>query len=260
MKFLKFKSVNTFCLLLLLLLLIARFYIIIPYGTFLFIGFIWLVLTIVGSFNILWNYHFPLLSFNPNCKGKKIALTFDDGPNPTYTPQVLELLRSHQIKATFFCIGKNIAKHPELLKKIVAEGHTIGNHSYSHSNFLGFYSKKKIVEELNKTNTLVRELTGQEMKLFRPPFGVTNPSIKKGLLVSKHTSIGWNIRSLDTVIKEKKKIFRRIIRKLKPGAIILFHDTSQRTVEVLKDLLVFLDRQQFQAVSVEELLNIKAYD
>lgn len=259
MEGLKSKIVNTLFILLFVVLIIVRFFVIFPSYTFLLIGLCWFVITGISSFNISWNYHLTSVSSNSNCQDKKIAITFDDGPNPNYTPQILALLRKHQIKVTFFCIGKNIENHPELLKKIVAEGHIIGNHSYSHSDMFSFYNDRKVLAELDKTNALAKKLTNREMKLFRPPLGVTNPYIKKALFASRHTSIGWNIRSFDTYIKKKEKILHRITNKLKGGDIILLHDTNQITVEVLKDFLIFLKKQQFEPVTVGKLLNIKNY-
>lgn len=264
MKFLKHKTVNLFFVLLLTILLVANFFIVVPFYVFVVLVLIWIILTTIGSFNILWNYHVPSLNYRvknygDNSKNKQIALTFDDGPHPVYTPQVLDLLKQYNIKASFFCIGKNIEAQPELLKKIIAEGHLVANHTYSHSDFFGFYNVKKVVEELEKTNQIVKDLVDLDIKLFRPPFGVTNPSIKKGLLATEHTSIGWSVRSLDTVIKSKEKILNRITQKLKSGDIVLLHDISQQTVETLKDLLVFLERQQFEPVRVDELLEIDAY-
>lgn len=196
------------------------------------------------------------------CSGNsqnQIALTFDDGPHPA-TLQVLELLEKHNAKATFFCIGKQIEKHPDIFKKIIEKGHTVGNHSYSHSNYFGFFSSEKVKNELNLTDTLIKMHFGKKPLFFRPPFGVTNVHIMLALKKTKHFTIGWNIRSLDTIIKSEETILKRILKRLKPGSIILLHDTSQRTVNVLEQLLIHLDRENFQPVMVNQLLNIPAYE
>ena len=174
----------------------------IPIWLYLLLGLFWVIFTIIGSFNIMWNYH--LKAFNSaNISEKKIVLTFDDGPNEEFTPEILKLLQKYNATATFFCIGKQIEKHPELVQKIISQGHLIGNHSFSHSNFFDFYDSKKVLAELQKTNELVFKITGKMMNFFRPPFGVTNPAIAKAIRQSKHQVIGWNVRSLDTVIKNK---------------------------------------------------------
>ena len=139
-------------------------------------------------------------------KEKKISLTFDDGPG-IYTLEILDLLKKYNVKATFFCIGKNIEMYPEIIKQIIDEGHLIGNHSYGHSPFFDFYNAKKIIEEIQKTDTLLEKLTSKKINFFRPPYGVTTPSIRRAIKITGHKVIGWNIRSLDGGTKNKKLIF-----------------------------------------------------
>jgi len=165
----------------------------------------------------------------------KIHFTFDDGPNAETTPKILEVLRKYNRKATFFCIGNKIEKHPEIVKQIIKEEHEIGNHSYSHSNFFDFYKTSKVKAEIEKTNQLIKKITGKECTIFRPPFGLTNPNIAKAVKKLNLEVIGWNIRSLDT-IKDKKNVLKRI-SKAKNGDIILFHDTKEQTVEILDEFL-----------------------
>lgn len=197
------------------------------------------------------------------CKGdesaNKIALTFDDGPHPA-TLQVLELLEKHHAKATFFCIGKQIEKYPEIFQKTIAKNHTVANHSYSHDNLFGFFSAEKVKKELVKTDALIERYSGKKPAFFRPPFGVTNPHIKKALQQTKHHTIGWNVRSLDTAINDETKILNRIKKRIKPGSIVLLHDTSEKTANVLEQLLLWIDTENYELVSVDNLLNIPAYD
>ncbi|TEB41353.1 polysaccharide deacetylase family protein, partial [Flavobacterium circumlabens] len=142
------------------------------------------------------DYHVKAFCSNPSEKEKKIALTFDDGPGP-FTVEVLELLKKYNANATFFCIGKNIENHPEIVKQIIEEGHLVGNHSYSHSKFFDFYNAAAITKELQKTDSLLEKFTPGKVKFFRPPYGVTTPSIRRALKITGHQVIGWNIRSLD---------------------------------------------------------------
>jgi len=172
---------------------------------------------------------------------KKIALTFDDGPHEM-SLLVLELLKKYNVKATFFCIGKNIELHPEILKKVIAEGHTVGNHTYSHSPFFDFYRKNKVIAEIKRTDDLITSVSGEKPVLFRPPYGVTNPSIRRALAVTNHKTIGWNIRSLDGISEKRNFLLNRIIKRIKPGGIVLLHDTSLQTVNVLEQLLSFLQK------------------
>ncbi len=255
---LNFRTVNFVSIILFIAILIGGFYINAKFFLFLILlFFLWLTFTSIGSFNILWNYFLKANCQNKNCQENIIALTFDDGVNPEFTSKVLELLKKHNAKATFFCIGKHIEKHPEIAKKIIADGHSIGNHTYNHSNNWGFLSTEKVEIELKKTAIIIEKTVGKSTKLFRPPFGVTNPNIAKVVKKMDYKVIGWNVRSLDTVIKNPEKILNRITSKVKKGDIILLHDTSEKTVKVLEQLLLFLDRNNLKSVNVEELLNLK---
>nr|WP_321539369.1 polysaccharide deacetylase family protein [Flavobacterium piscinae] len=159
-----------------------------------------------------------------------------------------------------FCIGKQIENNPQLFKRIISEGHLVGNHSFSHSENFGFFSSQNVLNEITTTNKLVQQWSGLNMKLFRPPFGVTNPMIAKAISETKHHVIGWNIRSLDTVYEDENTIFERVKNKIKPGGIILMHDTSQKSVNVLERLLLFLKTENYSIVSVDKLLNLSAYE
>jgi peptidoglycan/xylan/chitin deacetylase (PgdA/CDA1 family) len=174
------------------------------------------------------------------------------------TKKILEVLQRHNVKATFFCIGNQIEKDPEILKRIVNEGHLVGNHSYSHSNYFGIFSTHKVIEELEKTRKIILNVTGKNTLYFRPPFGVTNPKIARAINATGYKTIGWNIRSLDTVIQSEDEIFKRVKSKIKPGGIILFHDTSLKTVSVLERLLLFL-QEEYKIVPIDYLLNESPY-
>ncbi|WP_281321870.1 polysaccharide deacetylase family protein [Flavobacterium aestivum] len=255
----KHKIATFFFISVLTLLTLVSFFVVVEIKYFVLIAILWFLVVFWGSAYIASNYHVTAYCNNPLEKEKKIALTFDDGPHEMTTP-VLEILRQYNAKATFFCIGKNIESHPDILKKITEEGHTVGNHSYSHSPFFDFYRKKQVITEIEQTDALIESVSGKKPILFRPPYGVTNPSIRRALAVTKHKTIGWNIRSLDGGTKNEKFIFGRIIKRIKPGGIVLLHDTSIQTVNVLEQLLSFLHKNNYRVVPLEELLNIKAYE
>ena len=177
---------------------------------------------------------------------------------PNNLNKVLDVLLKYNVKATFFCIGNQIEKEPEILKRIISEGHIVGNHSYSHSNFFGIFSTQKVIDELHKTREIILNITGKNTLYFRPPFGVTNPRISRAIKATNYKAIGWNIRSLDTVIKSEEEIFKRVKNKIKPGGIILFHDTSLKTVSVLERLLLFL-QEEYEIVPIDYLLNESPY-
>jgi peptidoglycan/xylan/chitin deacetylase (PgdA/CDA1 family) len=221
--------------------------------------FLFLSITVCGSFFIQWNYHLTSLHTNKNIAKNQIALTFDDGPHPEFTPKVLDLLKKHRAKATFFCIGQHIEKHPELFKRILDEGHSVGNHTYSHSKFFGFFGTERVISELNRTKKIVKNIIGKSLELYRPAFGVTNPMIEKAVKHLKVQSIGWSIRSLDTTSRSEKAILNRITEKVSKGDIILLHDTGQKTVHVLEQLLLFLKDKNLESVTVDKLLELKAY-
>lgn len=240
-------------------LLLGGFFGDVPAWLYVLFVFIWVVITLIGSFQIRWNYHLQSLNHNYKTSKQYISITFDDGPDPDFTLKTLSLLKKYESKATFFITGKNAEKHPEIVRQILEEGHSIGNHSYSHSKNFGFFSSEKIIAELMQANSVLKEITGKELKMFRPPFGVTNPNIKKALRKTGHHSIGWSKRSLDTTNLSEEKTLRRITTNLKKGDIVLLHDNSTKTLVVLEQLLLFLQSHELQSVPVERLLEIDAY-
>ena len=221
---------------------------------------IWLLFTFIGSFHIRWNYFLKANHKNNQIKENVIALTFDDGPNINFTPKILSLLKKHHAKATFFCIGKNVKDHPDLLKKIVADGHLIGNHSYYHQNSFGFLSTEKVMEEIENTDKIIEETVDLKTRFFRPPFGVTNPNIAKAVKKLKLHTFGWSIRSLDTIAKDPEKVYDKIVSKLKKGDVVLMHDSSDLSVVVLEKILQYLDQNKIKTITLDKLFNLKAYE
>ena len=235
------------------------FFVYIVWWVFIIPVILWVFITGIGSTFIRLNYHLKALCSQKNPVGNQIAVTFDDGPTP-YTEKVLELLEQYNAKATFFCIGRQIDKYPEIVKEIIDNGHTAGNHTYNHASDIGLYAKKRMIEEITSANAIIKKATGKEALLFRPPYGITNPNIAAAVRQTGHHVIGWNIRSLDAVLTDEEHILSRIKNNLAPGSIILLHDTSQKTVNVLEQLLVFLSQNKYEMVTVDRLLNIKAYE
>lgn len=256
---LNYRQINFLFLAFALFLLVLNSWFPVKWWYFVVLFAVRFLILVIGSSFIQLNFHVKAHCSNTAEKDKKIALTFDDGPSPV-TLQVLDILKKHQAKAAFFCIGKHIENHPEILKRLVEEGHIIGNHSYSHSHFFDFYGKNKILAELQETDALIHKITGRKPAFFRPPYGVTNPAIRKALAASGHKVIGWNIRSMDGISHNEGKIFRRIARQLQPGSVVLLHDTSENSVRVLERLLLFLQANHYQVVPIDELLNLKPYE
>ncbi len=188
----------------------------------------------------------------------RVALTFDDGPVEN-TVKILEVLEKYDVKASFFCIGKNIEKHPEIFKMILEQGHFVGNHTYSHTRKMGFLSTEKIIKEIETCEEVCQRVGGVKPSTFRPPFGIINPKIQMALKKTGHKVIGWNVRSYDAIIHSENMILKRIIKKVKPGDVILLHDTRQNSIEILEQLLLFLKSNNYHPVRVDNLFKIDAY-
>lgn len=253
------RIVNIAFILIVLTLALLSLFVTVYWWYFAIAAFVWLLVIFIGSAWIGSNYHVKAYCSGPVERENRIALTFDDGPT-IFTIPILDLLRENNAKATFFCIGKNIDEHPDIFAQTVAEGHSVGNHSYFHGKDFDFKKKDEVVRELQKADAAIEKYSGRKANFFRPPYGVTNPSIRKALQLTKHKVIGWNIRSMDGVSKDEKAILKRIERKIKPGSIVLMHDTSAVTVSVLEQLLLTLRQKNFQVVPVEELLGLNAYE
>ena len=163
---------------------------------------------------------FPSLVWNNSSNEKKVWLTFDDGPTPNITPFVLDVLQKENIKATFFCLGNQIEKHPEIFQKIEREGHTAGNHSYSHPN--GFFTcSKKYLEDVEKCRKII-----PNTKLFRPPFGKLYPwQISK--LKKDYKIIMWDVLAKDYAKNtSKENCYKNVIENVENGSIIVLHDNE----------------------------------
>lgn len=212
-----------------------------------------------GAFHIQANF-FLKATHQGNTEGQQIALTFDDGPHPIYTPQVLKLLDHYNAKATFFCIGKNVAKHPDIVKQLHDAGHTVGNHSYSHAATIDFHGKSAWLGELQQTDTVIEQAIGRGPRFFRPPYGVTTPHLANAIRTSGHRTIGWRVRPYDTLKnRTPNHIAQTILKKVKPGSIILLHDTHNRMVPVLEQLLPELHQRGYRLVTVAQLIDQDAY-
>jgi peptidoglycan/xylan/chitin deacetylase (PgdA/CDA1 family) len=190
-----------------------------------------------------------------------ISLTFDDGPDPHMTPRILEILERHNIKAVFFLIGRKAEEFPDIVRQIQSKGHTIGNHTYSHSIKFTIGKQGYVRHEISMCQDIIGSITGKRPLLFRPPFGVTNPIISKAVSEKNLLTIGWSIRSLDTISnKSTDAVYRRISRKLHNGAVVLLHDRLENADILLNMILEETEHRKIKAVSIEELLDIRTYD
>ena len=233
------------CLLLALGIGVGYFYTL-GWGYYLTLGLLFVGLLSWGVFDIRLGYFVPTLCRLKNKQKRQVVLTFDDGPTEL-TPLFLDLLNRYEVKAIFFCIGRQIAQYPQIVQRIKDEGHLIGNHTYSHIPQNCFASTAVMTQEIQQTDALLAQL-GIVTPYFRPPYGVTNPHIASAARRTGKRVIGWDIRSLDTVIKDETRLWSRVVSKLTQGNIILMHDTSERTLHVLEQLLKYLKANDYQVV------------
>lgn len=185
---------------------------------------------------------------------KIVALTFDDGPWPESTEQILNILKENEIKATFFIIGKHLKAFPEIGKKVVADGHIIANHTWAHPT--GNMSRERAQNEIENTAKLVEELTGIKTNLFRPPGGVLTNGLVEYAEEKKYANIMWSADSMDWRASEANLI-KNVLSQVTPGGIILLHDGGgdrSKTVKALPNIINKLKEQGYQFVTVPELL------
>jgi len=192
-----------------------------------------------------------------NTSRRCVALTFDDGPDASSTPVLLELLRNAKVEATFFCIGKRVEANAELVARILREGHLLENHSYAHSNTTNFFSVKRLRNDLAQAQTAIEQATGIAPKCFRPPMGLSNPRVFRVARALGLTVVGWSARGFDTRVTNPERIVAQITRSLGPGAIILLHDGNippERLVATVKLLLDRLHKLGYEVVRLDRLL------
>lgn len=218
---------------------------------------LYLVLVLVLSTTIRFNF-FVKGYHNKASEKENIALSFDDAPSE-YTLEILALLKKNHIEATFFCIGKHIEAYPEVFQQIIQEGHTVGNHTLTHTRKMGFLSAETIYKEIVGCDVIVQQKSGLKMNLFRPPFGIINPKVKRALKRTGHLVLGWNVRPYDAITKSPNVIIKRITRKLKPGDVILLHDNQPKTAAILEQLLVILEEKKLGTIRPDKLFGIDAY-
>lgn len=180
---------------------------------------------------------------------KVVALTFDDGPHEEITPQILDILKKEKVPATFFLMGKKAEEYLKLVKRMVKEGHQVGNHTYSHVD-LSSLSNQQAKEEIQRAQEVIEKITGQTPILLRPPFGkVRENEVPEDLIV-----VEWNVDTLDWTGSSPAQILSRVQKQVKPGAIILMHDQYEGTVEALEELIREVRERGYEFVTVEELL------
>lgn len=181
---------------------------------------------------------------------KKIAITFDDGPHPSYTEQLLDGLKERGVRATFSVTGEHAELHPDIIKRMQEEGHLIGNHTYSHIQ-LTKKNREKFKQELIKTNEILREIIGEDVQYVRPPYGSWDKSFEKELNMFP---VLWNIDPLDWCSSNVTCIVDKIVGKAKEDSIILMHDYYDTSVTAALQAIDELMDEGYTFVTVEEIL------
>ncbi|MEK4387322.1 polysaccharide deacetylase family protein [Solibacillus sp. FSL W7-1464] len=181
---------------------------------------------------------------------KKIALTFDDGPHPKVTRQILKTLEKYEAKATFFVVGQEVKEHPEILKEVHNAGHEIGNHTFNHEK-LTKLKPEKIKQQIQSADTIIKSTIGHQATVFRPPYGSYDKTITDQLTVP---NVLWTIDTLDWKHRDPKKTVLAVKERAKNGSIILMHDIHQATADALDEVLAMLQKQGYEFVTVSDLL------
>lgn len=193
---------------------------------------------------------------------KQIALTFDDGPDPRFSNDVLDVLKQYNVPATFFVLGSKAVANPEIVKRMQNEGHVIGNHTYAHPNLVEEADLETLEREVTRTEDALNEIIGYRTKLFRPPFGFLYNELVEKLGNMNYYVIAWSVDSLDWQEDPPEVITSKVVDNIHPGAIILMHDGAEssgdrtNTILSLQQIIPILQEQGYEFVTVPDLLNI----
>lgn len=208
--------------------------------------------------------HSPYLTTFCRRKGdrkKIVSLTFDDGVSSPMTEKVLAMLREQDVKATFFLVGQKVEKDPQTARRIVEEGHLVGSHSWSHDWRVNFRGSRAHSDEINRSREAIRKAAGVTPRYYRPPVGITTPHLAKAVNHSGVAVIGWSVRSFDTVGKvSRERIANRVLRKVRPGSVILLHDRCPDADRLTAMVIEGLKKKGYRFITPDILFGINAYE
>jgi peptidoglycan-N-acetylglucosamine deacetylase len=205
-------------------------------------------------------------NFNGLPRGtRKLALTYDDGPNDPYTQQLMEVLARHNVRATFFLLGQFVRKRPEVVREMVAAGHAVGNHTYSHPNLI-FVSQAELRQQIEQTNAAIADACGEKPKLFRPPFGGRRPGTFSTAREYEMTPIMWRVTCYDWSAKSNLSIEKKAERQIHGGEVILLHDGGHlelgtdrsHTIQATDNLVRRYKDEGYEFVTVPQMLSAAA--
>ena len=190
---------------------------------------------------------------------KQIALTFDDGPHPTLTPEILEILARYHVPATFFMVGQNVLNYPEAARAVIDAGHEVGNHTFTHPHIASL-NEQAIFEEIGRCEDALEELCEYRPHILRTPQGALTPSLEKCLLEEDYILVLWSLDTRDWDNKSTDAIVRSVLDGVKSGDIILMHDYigyNSKTPEALETIIPELLSLGYEVVTVSELLGVR---
>lgn len=225
------------------------------------VALLYLALILGGVFVLRWRAYVDAIIAGPR-GARGVVLTFDDGPDPVWTPRVLEMLARANAVATFFVIGKKAEEHPELVREILARGHTVGLHSYAHDRLFSLRGERRVRDDFARATKVLADIVGEAPAVFRPPIGHTNPIIARVADALDLTVVGWSVSGHDGLAgADARLVERRIRRGLRDGAIVLLHDAPERGthepagVKALPAVLAAITDAQLPIVPLQTFLD-----
>jgi peptidoglycan/xylan/chitin deacetylase (PgdA/CDA1 family) len=201
--------------------------------------------------DLVANY-FPFININFKLKSRCIFLTFDDGPNLRITPKLLAIMQKENINATFFLVGGNVEKNPEILKQLIKNGHDIGNHTYSHLH-LKRSDIRSLSEEIMKTNQIVKQVTGKKTKLFRPPYGEISFSELRWLKKNDFKTMFWSVDFIPQLLEYNNNL-KKLASQISNGDVILLHDDDSKVLEILPDFIGLMKEKNYKFCTLSSVV------
>jgi peptidoglycan-N-acetylglucosamine deacetylase len=218
----------------------------------------YMALLLSGVLVLRWRVFVDAVVRGPR-SARGIALTFDDGPHPHWTPRILAVLAQHGVTATFFVVGRKVEAHPDVVRAIVDAGHAVGLHSYAHDRFFSLRGERRVKEDLERGVAVLERALGQRPRLFRPPIGHTNPTIARVVEALGLVVVGWTIGGRDGLASARPaEVVARVRRDLRDGAIVLLHDAPERgerepaAVRALPAILDAIAAERFDVVPLSD--------